>query len=233
MNHFNSTIKRKMCKCGCNRPPKIGYAGYAGKSCMPESLASLPKYNKSNVANRNRANLSKISKDVHSAQKETGLKFEPRSSFKNDSTIPDKGELLALADKLFSQYIKKRDADSLGNVTCVCCKLTFNVKDKVPDGRSGGDKMMHVVQPLHFVSRSIYSLRWEENQVFCGCCYCNLGMHIEPEGKEYKSYRSFLVDALGEDKVKWMELQKREINKLSAGDLQMVISKYSVKKGKI
>lgn len=53
------------------------------------------------------------------------------------------------------------------------------------------------------------------------------------ESKFNKSYRSFLVDALGEDKVKWMELQKREINKLSAGDLQMVISKYSVKKGKI
>lgn len=223
---YNSTIKPKKCRCGCGRWPKMGYAGYAGKSCMPESLASLPKYNKSNVAKGNRVKLTNISRRVHDAQKEVSSKFEPRSSFKNDSTIPDKGELLALADKLFSQYIKKRDADSLGNVTCPCCGRTFNLKDKDESGEK-------VVQTLHFVKRGVYVLRHNELNAAAGDKWCNKAMHDFPDEKEYKNFRSFLVDALGEDKVKWMELQKREINKLSAGDLQMVINRYSVKKGKI
>ena len=224
-----SSIKRKPCKnASCHKFPVIGKLGYCSFECMPEDLRERETAKSvQKRKNQYNANLSrKLHQVGNDTKREKELKFEPRSSFKNDSTIPDKGELLALADKLFSQYIKKRDADSLGNVTCPCCGRTFNLKDKDESGEK-------VVQTLHFVKRGVYVLRHNELNAAAGDKWCNKAMHDFPDQKEYKNFRSFLVDALGEDKVKWMELQKREINKLSAGDLQVVINQYSVKKGKI
>ena len=218
---YNSTIKPKKCRCGCGLWPRMGYAGYAGKSCMPESLASLPKYNKSNVAKGNRVKLTNISRKVHDAQKEVSSKFEPRSSFKNDSTIPDKGELLALADKLFSQYIKKRDAVD-GVITCVCCGGKYEVTAK----DSSGDK---IVQCLHFVSRKVYSLRFSPINCHAGCSSCNRDMFEHEFGLAYRQFRAYLVSCVGEMDVREMEKQKREINKLSAGMLAEVIDKYKKK----
>ena len=70
MNRYNSSIKIKPCKCGCGKMPKLGYNGYAGVKCMPEELAGLEKYKKSNVTHRNRVNLTLLSKKVHTAQNE-------------------------------------------------------------------------------------------------------------------------------------------------------------------
>ena len=96
----------------------------------------------------------------------------------------------------------------------------FNVADKTNDG-SG-----FIVHPLHFVSRSVYSLRFDERQVYAGCCFCNLDMHLHPEGQSVKNYQDKLIDKLGIVEVMRMVAQKRVVNKLSVEDLKEVIQKY-------
>jgi len=222
-----SSIKRKPCKnASCHKFPVIGKLGYCSFECMPEDLR-VRETAKSVQKRKNQYNAA-LSRKLHrvgnGTKKEISFKFEPRSSLKNDSTIPDKGELLALADKLFSQYIKKRDAVD-GVITCVCCGGRYDVTAK----DSSGDK---IVQCLHFVSRRVYSLRFSPINCHAGCSSCNRDMFENETGLAYRQFRSYLVSCVGEMDVREMEKQKREINKLSAGFLQEVIDRYSLKKTK-
>ena len=51
-------------------------------------------------------------------------------------------------------------------------------------------------------------------------------MHNEPEGLAYRRFRNYLVNCVGEDEVQKMELERRNINKLTEGDLIAIIEKY-------
>jgi len=179
---YNSTIKQKKCKCGCDKYPTLGYKGYY--------IHHFPKDNNKQPALIKLHRISKV-----------------------------KSDYLKLADILFSKFIKKRDADSQGNIECVCCLRTMNIKDKDKEGDM-------IVNTMHFVSRGTYSLRFSEVNCHAGCCYCNADMHNEPEGLAYRRFRNYLVSCVGEDEVKEMELQKRNINKLTEGDLIAIIEKY-------
>ncbi len=216
MNNYNSTIKRKPCKCGCGKFPKIGLNGYASVKCMPEDMAALPKYRKSNLRNRNRVNLTNLSSKVWKAQKEVNVVKSPENGLIGKLN----SELMKLADILFSRYIKKRDADSRGNVNCPCCGGSFNLKEKNQSGE-------YMVQCLHFVKRSVISLRWSEVNCHAGCSRCNSDMFNNPEGLAYRRFRGFLVDAVGEDKVQEMEDEKNKIGKVSSSLLNEIIKKYS------
>lgn len=130
-----------------------------------------------------------------------------------------RSQLLLLADKLFGNFIKKRDADEHGNIICPCCNGPFNVNHTNGDGQK-------IVQPLHFVVRDIYSQRFNENQVFAGCIYCNLKMHLNPTGNEYLNYRAFLVKRLGNEAVTEIEDDKYKINKFPTSEIQSIINKY-------
>jgi hypothetical protein len=153
-----------------------------------------------------RAQLSKISRELHKVTREK-----------------TKSDYLKIADILFGNWIKKRDSDSNKFITCVCCNGTFNLKDKDASGN-------YIVQCMHFVPRGTYSLRFDEINCHAGCSYCNLDMHLNPEGLAYKRYRRYLVESLGEDHVKEMEEQKRNINKLTESELRIIIEKYKNKK---
>jgi len=208
---YNSTIKRKKCKCSptCEKYPTPCCEGY-NFSHLPQEIkdANPEKFKKRAISNRNKASLSNLSRKVHLYQKE---KTKPLNGLKIG--------LLKKADSLFSKFIRKRDADEKGNVTCICCKNTYNLKDK----DSNGD---YIIQAMHFVSRSVYSIRYLEAQVYAGCCYCNKSQNDEPEGKVYQQFRSFLYQKLGVEAVWAMEAEKRNINKLSHADLEAIIEKY-------
>jgi hypothetical protein len=79
---------------------------------------------------------------------------------------------------------------------------------------------------MHFVSRAVYSLRFNEINCHAGCSHCNLSMHLEPSGLTYQRYKRFLVDAVGEEDVKQMEDKKREIGKITESELKNIIEKY-------
>lgn len=215
MNNHNSTIKRKPCKCGCGKFPKIGLNGYASVKCMPEDMAALPKYQKSNLRNRNRVNLTNLSSKVWKVQKEVNAVKSSENGLNGKSN----SELMKLADILFSRFIKKRDADSRGSVTCPCCGGSFNLKEKNQSGE-------YVVQCLHFVKRGVIQLRYSCNNAHAGCSRCNSDMFNNPDGLAYRRFRGFLVDAVGEDKVQEMEDEKNKIGKVSSSLLNEIIEKY-------
>lgn len=157
-----------------------------------------------------------------------------------------RSQLLLLADKLFGNFIKKRDAKELsekitsgkiipeeigltedllaGNefIICPCCNKPFCVNEINSEGQK-------IVQPLHFVVRDIYSQRFNESQVFAGCGYCNLKMHLNPTGIEYLNYRAFLVERLGNEAVTEIEDAKYKINRFPNSEIQSIIDKYKQK----
>ena len=153
----------------------------------------------------NKAQLSKISRELHRSSREK-----------------TKSDYLKIADILFGNWIKKRDSDSNKNITCICCGGTYNLNDKDTSGSN-------VVQCMHFVPRGVYSLRYNEINCHAGCCHCNLSMHLESNGLAYQRYRRYLVDAVGEEEVKYMEEQKREINKLTESELKQIIEQFKTK----
>ena len=61
-----------------------------------------------------------------------------------------KSELLREADRLFSQFIRNRDADKNGNIQCVGCGKVYNLEQVDKEGKK-------IVQPLHFIDRCVYS----------------------------------------------------------------------------
>lgn len=191
---FNSTIKQKKCKCNadCDKYPTLGYKGYFVHH-FPGEIKKQVKLNK--------AKISQISRKLHSSKADI------------------KSDYLKMADMLFGKWIKDRDSDSSGNINCVCCSQTFNLKDKDSSGAN-------IVQNLHFVSRGTYSLRFSEINCHAGCSFCNLQMHLEPEGLAYRRFKQFLIDAVGEDEVANMEQQKRNINKLTESELMQIIEHY-------
>jgi hypothetical protein len=154
----------------------------------------------------NKAQLSRISRELY-----------------KDSREKTKSDYLKIADILFGNWIKKRDSDSNKNITCVCCGGTFNLSEKDTSGN-------YVVQCMHFVSRGTYSLRFNETNCHAGCSHCNLQMHLESNGLAFQRYRRFLVDAVGEEEVRQMEEQKREVGKISESDLKTIINNYKTKK---
>jgi uncharacterized Zn finger protein (UPF0148 family) len=128
--------------------------------------------------------------------------------------------LLTLADNLFGTFIKKRDADKNGNIVCPCCYKTYNLKDKDNHGNK-------IVQPLHYVSRKVYSHRYNTNAIHAGCCYCNKKCHDDPDCQEQQRYRNFMVGKLGNEAVTEIEDAKYTVNRISHSELQGVINKYS------
>lgn len=61
-------------------------------------------------------------------------------------------------DKVFSQYIRLKDADHAGYVTCFTCGVTKHWKE---------------VDAGHFQSRGKYATRWNEDNVKPQCKRCN------------------------------------------------------------
>ncbi len=213
-----SSIKRKPCKKeDCPRPPKMGCKGYCSLECMPDEM----RENETKKTVEKRANQFKaqISKKLHLL--DNGSKKEISAEFKALVASGDtKSTLLGIADKTFSLFIRKRDCDKDGFIECVCCGGRFHIDQK----DNNGDK---VVQCLHFVVRTVYSLRFSEIACHAGCGWCNNDMDKNPKGLAYKQFRKYLVACIGEMDVREMESARRNINKLTEGDLRDIIKKYS------
>lgn len=197
-----SSIKRKKCKGECGRYPMLGLNGWCYKCCPDEIKEKVGT--KRDIAKRNKNARNRTS-----------------NLLKKDSDA-DKASLLIMADKVFGDFIKLRDSNEQGIIICVGCGLPFHLKDKASDGSS-------MVQVLHYIVRSVYSLRFSEFNAACGCGICNLDMHLFPDGQATQNYRKKLVNTIGEMKVIQMEEARRSINKLTVEDLKEVIEKYKPK----
>ena len=107
-------------------------------------------------------------------------------------------------DTIFSIYIRRKDAiDDIA--TCVTCGKQDHYKN---------------LQCGHFMSRSNYSTRWEENNVGVQCYGCN----ISRSGEQYK-FSQYLGDMLSNE----MFVKSKQTVKFADEDLINLIKYYTEK----
>ena len=120
---------------------------------------------------------------------------------------PTRSKLIKKLDVVFSQYIRLKEADRHGLVSCYTC-------GKRGHWKHGG------MQAGHFMSRKHYSTRWVEDNVKIQCQSCN----IFQQGQQYL-FSVRLGNKLAED----LYLQSKTIVKFTSDELQSMIDDYSEK----
>ena len=112
-------------------------------------------------------------------------------------------------DVLFSQYIRRRNADHLGRVKCFTCGIEKHWKEQ---------------QAGHFQSRSHHSTRWDEVNVQVQCVKCNMFR----QGEQYK-FGLYLDDRFGDGTAEELEHRAKTIVKLNRVDYEEAIERYKQK----
>jgi len=112
-------------------------------------------------------------------------------------------------DVLFSQYIRRKNADHLGRVKCFTCGVEKHWKEQ---------------QAGHFQSRSHHSTRWDEVNVQVQCVKCNMFR----QGEQYK-FGLYLDDRFGDGTAEELEYRAKTIVKLNRVDYEEAIERYKQK----
>ena len=112
-------------------------------------------------------------------------------------------------DVLFSQYIRRRNADHSGRVKCFTCGVEKHWKEQ---------------QAGHFQSRSHHSTRWDEVNVQVQCVKCNMYR----QGEQYK-FGLYLDDRFGDGTAEELEHRAKTIVTLNRVDYEEAIERYKQK----
>ena len=116
-------------------------------------------------------------------------------------------KLIARLDKVFSQWVRRKDADHRGYVECWTCGKVL------PWSR---------VDAGHFQSRAKFSTRWDEMNVKPQCKGCN-GFR---SGEQFKFARK--LDAVyGEGTAQELETLSNTTRKYSVEELEALIDVYN------
>lgn len=98
-------------------------------------------------------------------------------------------------DRIFSQYIRLRDADNKGYIRCISCgKIVF-----WKDADNG-----------HFINRKHMSLRFSETNCNAQCRACNRFSEGNMTG-----YNLGMIKKYGQQTINLLILAKNQINKIS------------------
>lgn len=84
--------------------------------------------------------------------------FPKKKWIKHKSPISDLRKQINKLDKVFSEYIRLRDANPQGLCFCITCNRPFNWRE----GDAG-----------HYVQRDRLATRYDEKNVHAQCKYCN------------------------------------------------------------
>lgn len=122
-------------------------------------------------------------------------------------------KLKAKAWRVFSKYIKMRDADLMkdGFVACCTCGQKLHWADK---------KM----QAGHFLDGRTNSILFEEKCVHPQCSGCNIFKH----GNKVEYYE-FMLQKYGKTTINSLRKLKMQTIKFTEDDLKEIISKYEEK----
>lgn len=112
-------------------------------------------------------------------------------------------------DKIFSEYIRRKDAGAYGRAMCVSCGMVAHYK---------------AMQCGHFLSRNYLAGRWNEKNCFVQCPVCN----VFKRGN-YPGFASFLNRTYGPERIEELLALKRKAVKFYASDLQTLIDRYTLK----
>lgn len=112
-------------------------------------------------------------------------------------------------DQVFSQYIRRRNANLDGFVECVTC---------------GNVRHWKQMQAGHFMSRRKYSTRWDEMNVQVQDDACNRWR----QGEQYK-FALWLDENYGEGTADKLVLKSNQQVKYSTEELEEMIEDYKAK----
>ena len=135
----------------------------------------------------------------------TRKRQEPRSGRKR--TPPTYASLKRLADRVFSEWVRRRDSDSEGMVACFTC---------------GAVLPWRTIQAGHFVSRVHLSTRWDEKNVQSQCMADNIWKRGSPAEFALALQRKYGPNIIAE-----LVEKKRQSVKLTRAALQAIIEDYS------
>lgn len=114
-------------------------------------------------------------------------------------------QLVKIADRWFSQFIRLEAATDTGYCTCITC-------DRAKRWNEG----MHAG---HFIVRVWMRTRYDSLNVWPQCNYCNTWLGGSPE-----NYYPFMVEKCGEDGIAELKLLSRKApNSLSREELEEII----------
>ncbi|MBQ0074614.1 MAG: recombination protein NinG [Prevotella sp.] len=151
--------------------------------------------------------------------KRTPFKRKPIAKKETDPDAPkkkvvrkkksDKRKLIEKLDKIFSIYIRLRDAmPHSGYVKCITCGKILHWKES---------------QACHYIGRANMALRFSEVNVHAGCMPCNVFLH-----GNMLAYRRWMVKQYGEKIVDNLELRGNiEVKKWSEWELEETIKYYT------
>lgn len=114
-------------------------------------------------------------------------------------------------DKVFSEYIRKRDSDYKGNCKCISCGKEYPA--------FGGS-----THAGHLFSRRYLSIRYDEKNVNSQCSYCNTFLN----GNQIKAARG-VENKWGKGTVDELESRMHIVVKLTRTDYEEAIERYKQK----
>lgn len=117
---------------------------------------------------------------------------------------PTRKTLITKLDKVFSEYIRRKDAKN-DIATCVTCGKKDHWKK---------------LQAGHFMSRKHYATRWDEDNVEVQCSACNVFRY----GEQY-----LFAKYLGTEKADMLLNKSRETVKFPDWEIQEMIDLYKTK----
>lgn len=110
-------------------------------------------------------------------------------------------------DRIFSKYIRLRDANDYGIVKCYCCGKLLHWKKS---------------QNMHFIPRQHMATRFDEVNCHAGCVKCNYY-----DNGNIEQYTLHLKKDYGDDIVERLVLKKNQGRKFSKFEYQELIKHYT------
>lgn len=115
-------------------------------------------------------------------------------------------------DDVFSLFIRLRDCDKDGIVTCCTC---------------GARKHYRQVDAGHYITRGDYATRWTPENVAAQCKRCNL------RGGEQHLFAKFIDKTYGVGTADMLQIKRHNTFKLSGVVLEALIEEYQQKVKKL
>lgn len=125
---------------------------------------------------------------------------------KSEKKSPSLSALVERLDKVFSKYIRLRDAMPSGLFRCISC---------------GKIKPIGQADCGHFHSRTHMSTRYDEDNCHAECRYCN-----RFSADHLIGYRENLIRKIGEQRFLLLEVKAHETRKWSHFELEQLVKYY-------
>ena len=123
-------------------------------------------------------------------------------------------KLVAKLDKVFSQYVRLRDARHVGGYcACITCGSLHHWKE---------------IDCGHFIPRARLATRWDEFNCAAQCKRCNYHRH-----GEHDIFRAELVRIYGRTAIEAMETKSRLGGKHDLIQLDALLQEYKAKNKKL